>query len=86
MIRKTARKCLAICVKSLSTERRENTIVYWERFCKSSTYSIVSSFTKSETVPVQVPPELFSSKEVVRSVIILGQLIIDHSDNVGARC
>ncbi|PWW80295.1 hypothetical protein C7212DRAFT_356471 [Tuber magnatum] len=33
-------------------------------------------------LPVQVPPELFSSKEVVRSVIILGQLIADHPDSV----
>lgn len=36
-------------------------------------------------VPVVVPPELFSSKEVARSVIILGNLTAGWADKVDSQ-
>ncbi|RPB05355.1 hypothetical protein L873DRAFT_1797690 [Choiromyces venosus 120613-1] len=59
------------------------------RKCLSISVGTLSEERRTNTIaywapflPVQVPPELFSSKEVVRSVIILGQLIADHPDSV----
>ncbi|RPB09717.1 hypothetical protein P167DRAFT_559993 [Morchella conica CCBAS932] len=39
----------------------------------------------SRFLPVLVPPELFSSKDVVRSVVILGKLTADYPDKIEAR-
>lgn len=38
-----------------------------------------------DSVPVLVPPELFSSKDVVRSVVVLGKLIADYPDKIEVR-
>ncbi|KAH8146433.1 uncharacterized protein LAJ45_09626 [Morchella importuna] len=38
----------------------------------------------SRFLPVLVPPELFSSKDVVRSVVILGKLTADYPDKIEA--
>ncbi|KAG0133693.1 hypothetical protein HOY82DRAFT_555781 [Tuber indicum] len=59
------------------------------RKCLSISVGTLSEERRANTIaywarflPVQVPPELFSSKEMVRSVIILGQLITAHPDSV----
>jgi len=80
-MRGTARKCLSISIGTLSEERRTNTIAYWARFCENPPPQH-PALANLKSVPAQVAPELFSSKEVVRSVIILGQLIADHPDSV----